>query len=181
MKIILTFINFLSKLFRSKNKPIKEIPMTDSIQPPQQNTVHPEFITLCAPLTKISENCVLHAYPDPGPTGLPWTIGWGCTGKDQEGNPITQNTVWSQDKADYELNIRLLHLGTEIDKIVHVPITPAQKAALTDFAFNCGINALATSTLLKLLNAGDYQEAANQFQLWVHSHGVVLNGMVILS
>jgi lysozyme len=51
---------------------------------------------------------------------------------------------------------------------VTVPLTQGQFDALVDFAFQFG-NALGTSTLLRLLNAGDYAAAANEFAQWVHA------------
>lgn len=41
-------------------------------------------------------NCI--AYPDPGPTGLPWTIGYGST-YDENGIPVKQGDIWTYDKA----------------------------------------------------------------------------------
>jgi lysozyme len=44
--------------------------------------------------------------------------------------------------------------------------------------FNLGIRRLAESTLLILLNKGDYRGAADQFSRWVRSDGQVLAGLV---
>lgn len=49
--------------------------------------------------------------------------------------------------------------------------------ALVDFAFNLGIGALAGSTLLKKLNAGDIEGAADEFLKWDHAGGKVLAGL----
>jgi len=50
----------------------------------------------------------------------------------------------------------------------HVKVTLTQNAfdALCSFTFNCGGGALASSTLLKLLNNGDYKGAADQLLVW---------------
>jgi lysozyme len=49
-----------------------------------------------------------------------------------------------------------------------VPLTENQYAALVSFEFNVG--KLSESTLLKLLNFGDKEGAANQFVRWNKGH-----------
>lgn len=49
---------------------------------------------------------------------------------------------------------------------VKVFLTDNQKIALTSLAYNVGVGALRTSTLLKKLNAGDYAAAADEFLKW---------------
>lgn len=48
-------------------------------------------------------------------------------------------------------------------RLVKVALNSNQLGALTDFVYNLGSGALAKSTLLKKLNAGDYSGAAEQF------------------
>jgi len=60
-----------------------------------------------------------------------------------------------------------------INKQVKVPLTQDQFDALVSFTFNLGTGALASSTLLKLLNQGNYQGAADQFLVWCKA---VING-----
>jgi hypothetical protein len=50
--------------------------------------------------------------------------------------------------------------------------------ALVSFSYNCGSGALAKSTLLKCVNAGDFQGAARQFVMWNKSQGVIVLGLV---
>ena len=64
-----------------------------------------------------------------------------------------------------------------INKMVKVPLNQSQHDALVSFTYNCGIYALSGSTLLKLLNRGLYKRAANQFPLFNHAGGVVLEGL----
>lgn len=52
-----------------------------------------------------------------------------------------------------------------------VPLNQNQFDALVSFAFNVGLEALGGSTLLRVLNDGDYQGAAEQFGQWVHGGG----------
>ncbi len=54
-------------------------------------------------------------------------------------------------------------------RLVKVSLAQGQFDALVDFVFNLGSGRLAESTLLKVLNAGDYDAAAQQLLLWDHS------------
>lgn len=53
-----------------------------------------------------------------------------------------------------------------VDGLVKVDMDPWQWAALTSFAFNMGIGALEDSTLLKLVNRGDWTAACHQLPRW---------------
>jgi lysozyme len=58
-----------------------------------------------------------------------------------------------------------------VQRLVKVPLTQGQFDALVDFCFNLGVGRLTASTLLKCLNAGRYDEAAEQLLLWDHTGG----------
>lgn len=119
------------------------------------------------------EGCKLEAYPDPGTGGEPWTVGFGSTGPD-----IGPGTVWTQEEADARFLDDLTKFGDGVDRLVRVPLTDNQFAALVSFAYNVGLGALAGSTLLRKLNAGDYQGAADQLPRWNKGGGRVLPGLV---
>jgi len=53
-----------------------------------------------------------------------------------------------------------------VGSLVKVPLTQGQFDALVDFCFNLGAGRLASSTLLKVLNAGRYLDAADQLLRW---------------
>jgi lysozyme len=53
-----------------------------------------------------------------------------------------------------------------VARLVKVPLTQGQFDALVDFCFNLGAGRLATSTLLKVLNGGRYEAAAEQLLRW---------------
>ena len=61
---------------------------------------------------------------------------------------------------------------------VKVPLTQGQFNALADFTYNEGDGALQKSTLLKKLNAGDYEGAAEQFLVWDE---VIVNGKKVVN
>jgi lysozyme len=56
-----------------------------------------------------------------------------------------------------------------VQRLVKVPLTQGQFDALVDFCFNLGAGKLATSTLLKILNRGRYDDAVEQLLRWDHA------------
>jgi len=55
-----------------------------------------------------------------------------------------------------------------VQRLVRVTLTQGQFDALTDLCFNLGAGKLASSTLLKELNAGQYEAAREQLLRWDH-------------
>ena len=55
---------------------------------------------------------------------------------------------------------------------------PHQRDALISFTFNLGAGALETSTLLQLLNQGDYGSVPTQLNRWTKAGGQTLPGLV---
>lgn len=64
-----------------------------------------------------------------------------------------------------------------VARLVHVVLAQCQFDALVDFVFNLGGGRLAESTLLKNLNAGNYQAAAHQLLMWDHSGAKEIAGL----
>jgi len=62
-------------------------------------------------------------------------------------------------------------------QLVKVPLTQGQFDALVDFVFNLGSGRLASSTLLKDLNAGHYTDAAREILRWDHSGDTISRGL----
>jgi len=150
-------------------------------------------------LIKGFEELQLEAYPDPGSalfaackhngvspynggyraisgwesiTAGPWTIGYGHTGQD-----VYPGMVITEDEADGLLAADLGRFEDAVSRLVQVKPTGNQFSSLVSFAFNCGSHNLAGSTLLRLFNSGDIDEAAAQFGRWNKSGGRVLNGL----
>lgn len=131
------------------------------------------WLDMAIGLAKQFEGCSLGAYPDPARGWACPTIGYGATGPG-----ITQGTVWTQAQADADLRQRMAACGVVVDKHVSVVLNDEPKAALCDFIYNVGEGAFETSTLLRLLNGGDAQGAANEFEKWNLAAGKVLPGLV---
>jgi len=134
-----------------------------------------EILALSAELAKPFEGLRLKAYHDP--VGYP-TQGYGrllsrTPWAPLEGYPdIDEHTAEEWLKADMARAVRAairLCPGAE---------SPAQLAALADFAFNCGGGNLQVSTLRKRVNRGDFGGAAQEFKKWVFARGVKLPGLV---
>lgn len=121
-------------------------------------------------LTKGFESCRLTAYPDI--KGV-WTIGYGHTGPE-----VVEGLVWTQNQADSQLVVDLQKAERMVNTYVTVALTQGEFDALVDLAFNIGVNAEKGSTLLKLVNQGDFTGAAEQFQLWDHASGQVVAGLL---
>lgn len=118
------------------------------------------------------ETCSLAAYPDPGSKdGKPWTIGWGHTGPE-----VVKGLVWTQAQADAADVIDMQEAESAVSKLVKVTLTQGQFDALVLFQNNTG--ALRTSTLLTILNEGDYAGAQAQFARWSKNDGKVMRGLV---
>ena len=121
------------------------------------------------PLIKEFEGCKLKAYLCPANV---WTIGWGHTNGVKEGDEITQQ------EADRLLADDVNSFTSGVQRLVTSDINRNQLGALVSFAFNLGLGNLRHSTLLKLVNAGDFVKAANEFDKWVYVAKHKLNGLV---
>jgi lysozyme len=73
----------------------------------------------------------------------------------------------SQPEAEELLRRDLSQVEGQVSRLVTAALSDNQFSALLSFTFNVGAGNLASSTLLKKLNAGDYPGAAEQFLVWV--------------
>lgn len=104
------------------------------------------------------------------PAGV-WTIGYGHTGGV---SPLDQVT-WREAKDLLRKDLRKAEQA--IQSLVKVKLNQDQHDALASFVYNVGEGAFRDSTLLKLLNRGEYLRAANQFKRWNMAGGRVLGGL----
>lgn len=101
-----------------------------------------------------------------------WTDGFGNTHGVQPQHPVTVT------QALVQLQKNASVAGQAIDRCVTVPLTQHQYDALLSFTFNVGGNAFCQSTLVRRLNAGDYQGACDELPRWVYANGKKLPGLV---
>ncbi|MGH9856999.1 MAG: lysozyme [Acidobacteriota bacterium] len=64
-----------------------------------------------------------------------------------------------------------------VNMSVNVDLAQNQFDALVAFTFNVGGNAFKSSTLLKLLNHGQYREVPDQLRRWVFAGGQKIQGL----
>ena len=121
-------------------------------------------------LTEAFEGCRLTSYQDI--KGI-WTIGVGHTGPE-----VVEGLVWTQNQADSQLIADLIRAEHAVNTLVTVPLSQGEYDSLVDFCYNAGTGAFASSTMLKLLNSGDYTDAANEFEKWDHASGKVVAGLL---
>lgn len=120
-------------------------------------------------LIKQFEGMFLKAYLCPAKI---WTIGYGHTATARPGMVITE------EQAEQLLRDDLLEFERAVNHAVTVPLKQHQFDALVSFAFNVGASALRGSTLLRKVNAEDWQGAAAEFDRWTRGGGKVLPGLV---
>jgi len=106
-----------------------------------------------------------------------WTIGYGTT----EAVPGVSRESLSGPVSKSDALV-LLRRGAEgasrcIRDSVDTELDQPEFDALVSFTYNVGCAALRRSTLLKQLNAGRLEKAANQFERWVYAGGQLLDGL----
>lgn len=116
------------------------------------------------------EGTKLKAYKD---TGGIWTIATGHTGPE-----VCEGLTCTPTQATRWLREDLKEAEDAVNRMVKVPLTQGQFDALVSFTFNLGETQVSGSTLLRKLNAGDYDGAANEFRRWVYDDGKIQPGLV---
>jgi lysozyme len=114
------------------------------------------------------EGCRLDAYRDIG--GV-WTIGYGHTRTARQGMTITQ------EQAEALLREDLRVFETAIADAVDVDLSDNQFAALVSWAYNVGVSAMRRSSLVRRLNAGDYDAVPTELAKWNRVKGQVVRGL----
>jgi len=117
-----------------------------------------------------TEQLRLSRYPDAGGE----SIGYGH--KIKPGEAIGA-TITAAD-AEYLFLQDLTTVEAALNSLVRVPLTQSEYDALADLVYNIGAGAFTNSTLLKKLNAGDYQGARAEFPRWIYSQGKILGALV---
>jgi lysozyme len=120
-------------------------------------------------LIKSFEKLCLAAYQDQ--KGI-WTCGWGHTGAD-----VGPTTICTPDQAETWFLEDTDWACKAVIRTVDVGLNQNQFDALVSFVFNVGAYSEAHSTLVSLLNRAQYALAADQFQFWNHTDGVVSDGL----
>ena len=106
-----------------------------------------------------------------------WTIGFG-TIKYPNGVRVKKGDTCTLEQAKEYMRHDLIEFEYTVNSSVRVPLNQNQFDALVSLAYNIGSSAFKSSTLVKKLNTGDYQGAADQFNVWVNAGGKRMQGLV---
>ncbi len=123
---------------------------------------------LCIAWIKHCEGLSLAAYYDANG----WAIGYG-----HHGPEVHEGLVWTPEQAESAVISDASAAGRAVFTLTAVPLTQGQYDALTDFVFNLGVGALHGSTLLSLLNQGQYDDVPAQIMRWDHEGQAVVPGL----
>jgi len=99
------------------------------------------------------------------------TIGYGWTHDVKEGDTITE------ERAEELLREGIVQYENAVDDLVDVPLEQHQFDALVSWVYNLGKANLAASTLLKKVNAQEFDEVPDQIRRWNKAGGKVLEGL----
>lgn len=101
-----------------------------------------------------------------------WTLYCGLT------RGITEGMICSEEEGQRMFAKELAIYEDAVERLVAVPLNQNQFDALVSYTYNCGIGALQSSTLLKVLNAGKYEQVPAQLMRWVHAGGKRYEGLI---
>jgi lysozyme len=128
----------------------------------------------CYQLLKHYEGLKLEAYLC---SGNVWTIGYGQTYY-ADGRRVKQGDRITKEEAEAGLPIILKTYAISVHQKVRVGISQSQFDALCSFAYNVGIGAFDSSTLLQVINRErPIDEIEAQFMRWNKAGGKVVNGL----
>lgn len=119
-------------------------------------------------LIKHFESLRLNAYQDS--VGV-WTIGYGHTEGVARGQSISAH------QAEVILSTDIERFEDACTPMMPEGANENEFSACVAFAFNVGVRAFATSTLLKKFKAGDTDGAAAEFPRWNKAGGQPLAGL----
>mgnify|MGYP001593774996 FL=1 len=120
-------------------------------------------------LIKKFEGCELEAYQDA--VGV-WTIGYGHIKGVKDGMQITK--AQAEEMLVHELVEYEQHVLTQVT----ISLDQCMFDALVSWTYNLGPTNLNSSTLLKVLNSGDYEGVPAQIKRWNKAGGKILDGLV---
>jgi lysozyme len=107
---------------------------------------------------KQREGFKLRAYQD---TRKIWTIGVGHTGPD-----VKRGVIWSEPHVDAILVLDLQKFENAVNMAAKNVLTQNQFDACVSLAFNIGVQGFIGSSVVKQINSGNMQAAADDFLMW---------------
>ena len=126
-------------------------------------------------LIKQYEGCKLTAYQDI--VGI-WTIGYGTTAMAGLGITPAKGMTITQERAEDLLRQGVDKFAATVDALIISNVNANEFGACVSLAYNVGSTGFAKSTVLRELNAGNYDKAAAAFRMWNKAGGEVIQGLV---
>lgn len=80
-------------------------------------------------------------------------------------------------RGEQILRCDILIAEVAVTQLVRPDLTDGQFSALVDFAFNVGTGNFAKSTLLRVVNSGDYSRVPGEFRRWIRVGPNILRGL----
>ena len=120
-------------------------------------------------LIKKFEGCETTAYQDS--VGV-WTIGFGHTKGVEEGQTC------STEDAESMLANEMDEYEGYINNMVKVDLQQHEFDALVAWVYNLGPTNLGESTMLKVLNGGQFDRVPEEMNRWTRAGGKILEGLV---
>lgn len=116
-----------------------------------------------------NEGCILHARWD----GTGFAIGYG-----HHGPEVTVSTVWTPQQCDYALESDSAKIAYQVSSLIRVKLTQGQFNVLVDFAYNIGVSAFASSSVLESVNCCEFSNVADELSRWVYSDHQISQGLI---
>lgn len=112
-----------------------------------------------------------NAYPDPATHGKPWTVCYGET-KD-----VHKGDYHSIAECKAMLIESLQKYANGISACVNVPMSDDRFVALTSFAYNVGVGAACSSSVVRYINHGQVQMGCDALMKWNKAAGITFPGL----
>jgi lysozyme len=111
----------------------------------------------------------------PVPGDVP-TIGYGSTTY-EDGSKVKLGDTITRKRADELLGNKVNMFEKQVKSCVKVPLTQTEYTAYVSLTYNIGGQAFCNSTLVKKLNAYDYEGACKEILKWDKFRGNSLPGL----
>lgn len=117
------------------------------------------------------EGLRLNAYPDPATKGPPWTVCYGET------SGVKRGDSHSIAECKAMLIKSLEKYANGIETCVKVPLPDRRFVALTSFAYNVGVGAACSSSVVRKINQGQTRAGCDALMLWNKAAGITFPGL----
>ena len=127
------------------------------IHPVEMSTLGIDLIKKFEGLHRVQEDGTVSSYRCPA--GV-WTAGWGST------YGVKSGTKWTVQECEERLRDDVKKFEDAVKRRVNVPLTQGQFDSLVSWTYNLGEGNLSSSTLLKKLSKGLYEDVPSEMMKW---------------